>query len=246
MHEGAEELAAVIEAAIGPLAPQHRAAFLAVDRRRFVREIDRELAYANLALPLDTASASPSRPVAELMREHGSWLGAALQPEFSASGSTISQPLMYMLAFRLLELDRGQRYLELGTGTGYGAALAAQVVGCEGHVTSVDVDAGLIATARAQTAADGGIEFLHADGLSRADLLAKHDRCWVTFSVPEVPSTLLDALSEGAKLLVPVGPPPPPVTPQRYVLYGREAGKIRERDLGMPVFFIPKRALHTA
>jgi protein-L-isoaspartate O-methyltransferase len=216
-----------------------RAALLEVDRKLFVRTVDQELAYENIALPLDTTAAAPSRPVADLVREFGSWLGAAVQPEFAGSGATISQPLMYMLAFKLLELAPGHRYLELGTGTGYGAALAAHVVGRAGRVTSVDVDAGLIATARGRAAAEGGIEFLHGDGMLRPDLIARAERCWVTFSVTELPAAVLDALPEGAKLLAPVGPPPP--TPQRYLLYTREAGRIRDTDLGVPVFFIPRR-----
>jgi protein-L-isoaspartate(D-aspartate) O-methyltransferase len=238
----AEELARTIETALGPLPKHHRAALVEVDREPFVRAVDRELAWQNLALPLDTKSAAPSRPVAELMREHGSWLGAALQPEFTASGSTISQPLMYMLAFRLLDLAPGARYLELGTGTGYGAALAAHVVARNGgYVTSVDVDAGLIAAARQRAAADGGITFVHADGLKRPDLVAQHDRCRITFAIPEVPGALLDALPEGAKLLAPVGPRPP--TPQRYVVYERVDGKLVERDQNIPVVFIPAREL---
>src|SRR5215510_13098886 len=148
-REAAETLAGTIEATLGPLEPALRAALLEVDREPFVRDVDRALAWHNVALPLDTAQAQPARPVPDLVREHGSWLGAALQPEFAASGSTISQPLMYMLAFR---------FLELGTGTGYGAALAARVVGSSGRVTSVDVDAGLVA--RAHAAAPRGIEFV--------------------------------------------------------------------------------------
>jgi protein-L-isoaspartate O-methyltransferase len=241
MSRGAEELAQTIEKVIGPIPSLYRAALLEVDRKQFVRAVDQALGYENLALPLDTALAAPSRPVADLIREFGSWLGAAVQPEFAGSGATISQPLMYMLAFKLLELAPGHRYLELGTGTGYGAALAAHVVGCAGLVTSVDVDAGLISTARGRAAAEGGIEFVHGDGMLRPDLLARADRCWVTFSVSELPAAFLDGLPEGAKLLAPVGPPPP--TPQRYLLYTREAGRIQDTDLGFPVFFIPKRQL---
>jgi protein-L-isoaspartate O-methyltransferase len=238
----AEELARTIETALGPLPKHHRAALLEVDREAFVRAADRTLAWQNLALPLDTASATPARPVADLMREHGSWLAAALQPEFAASGSTISQPLVYMLAFRLLELAPGVRHLELGTGTGYGAALAAHVVVREGGcVTSVDVDAGLIAAAKEKAATERGISFLHADGLKRPDLVAQHGRCWITFSIPEVPGALLDALAEGAKLLAPIGLPPP--VPQRYLMYERVDGKIVEQDQNMPVFFIPSREL---
>jgi protein-L-isoaspartate(D-aspartate) O-methyltransferase len=245
MDQGAaQELAHAIEAALGPLTEDHRAALLAVDRERFVRDVDRTFAWQNLALPLDTSSAPPARPVPDLVREHGSWLGAALQPEFAASGSTISQPLMYMLAFRILELARGLRFLELGTGTGYGAALAAHVVARNGgHVTSVDVDSGLIAAARARAAADGGITFLHADGLQRPDLVAQHDRCWVTFSITDMPGALLDALPEGGRMLAPIGSAPP--SPQRYVLYTRHEGSVEEQEVATPVFFIPARALQT-
>ena len=51
-------------------------------------------------------------------------------------------------------------------------------------------------------------------------------------------------LGDGAVLLAPIGPPPPAL--QRYVLYRREAGQLLERDLGMPVVFIPARPLVTA
>jgi protein-L-isoaspartate(D-aspartate) O-methyltransferase len=243
MDQGAAEaLARAIESALGQLAEVHRAALLEVDRERFVRAVDHTLAWQNLALPLDTASAPPARPVPDMVREHGSWLGAALQPEFAASGSTISQPLMYMLAFQILELAPGVRYLELGTGTGYGAALAAHVVGRNGgRVTSVDVDSGLIAAARERAAANGCITFLHADGLQRPDLIAQHDRCWITFSIADMPGALLDALPEGGRLLAPIGPPPP--SPQRYMLYTRLNGRVEEHEVATPVFFIPARAL---
>jgi protein-L-isoaspartate O-methyltransferase len=63
----------------------------------------------------------------------------------------------------------------------------------------------------------------------------------VTFSISGVPQALLNALPEGAKLLAPVGPAPP--NPQRYLLYTRESGELKQRDLGIPVVFIPRRAL---
>jgi protein-L-isoaspartate(D-aspartate) O-methyltransferase len=149
---------------------------------------------------------------------------------------------MYLLAFRILELAPGLRYLELGTGTGYGAALAAHVVARNGgHVTSVDVDSGLIVAAQARTAADSCITFVHADGLQRPDLVAQHDRCWITFSITEMPAMLLDALPEGGRMLAPIGSPPP--SPQRYVLYTRHDGRVEEHEVATPVFFIPARPL---
>jgi protein-L-isoaspartate O-methyltransferase len=83
------------------------------------------------------------------------------------------------------------------------------------------------------------VTLLCDDALARTDLLAAHSACWITFSIPEVPSALLDALKDGARLLAPVGPPPP--TPQRYFLYKREQGQLVTQELGFPVFFIPDR-----
>ena len=61
-----EELAGVIEAAIGPLPPPLRAALLAVDRAQFVRSVDRAFAFENLALPLDTPDSLAAPPIAEM------------------------------------------------------------------------------------------------------------------------------------------------------------------------------------
>ncbi len=71
---------------MGPLAPELRDALVSVDRAQFVREVDRELAFENLALPLDTPDSPAAPPVADMIAAHGSWLAAALQPAYSASG----------------------------------------------------------------------------------------------------------------------------------------------------------------
>ena len=234
----ATDLAAVIETTYGPLPALLRAALLEVDRTRFVRLCDRTLAYENLALPLDTPASPPAPPVSDMIATHGSWLGAALQPEYTASGATISQPAMYLMAFQYLELGPGDHYLELGTGTGYGAALAAQIVGPAGHVTSVDVDPSLVERAR-ELVPDTHVTLLCDDALARTDLLAQHAKCWLTFSVPQLPPQLLAAVPEGGRLLAPIGPPPP--APQHYLLHRRQLGELTTEDLGFPVFFIPDR-----
>jgi protein-L-isoaspartate O-methyltransferase len=130
------------------------------------------------------------------------------------------------LAFHLLGLAEGDRLLELGAGTGYGAALAAQVVGPRGQVVSVEVDPHLVAAARANTAELAQVRIEHADGLARPDLAAACTRAWLTFSVPEVPRLLVDALPEGGVLLAPVGPPPP--ASQRWLRFERRDGAIVE------------------
>jgi protein-L-isoaspartate(D-aspartate) O-methyltransferase len=240
----AQSLVEMLELMMGPLSPSVRAALEAVDRARFVRPCDRAFAYDKWPLPLDTPHGGKVPPVAELLERHGSWERALFGGEFRAAGATISSPMIYPLAFRLLELAEGHRLLELGCGTGYGAALAAHVVGPRGQVTSVDVDPYLVETARAATAELPQLTIVHDDGLVRADLVAAHDRAWLTFSVAQVPSTLVDALSEGATLLVPVGPPPP--SPQRWLRFRRQAGQIAEKELPIPVQFIQSRSLISA
>src|SRR5262249_46943947 len=155
--------------------------------------------------------------------------------------ATISAPMMYALAFRILGLAEGHRLLELGTGTGYGAALGAHIVGPRGHVTSVDVDPHLVGAARDLLRDLANVTLMHDDGLTRAALAAAHDRAWLTFSVEEIPRSLIDALPEGAILLAPVGPPPP--APQRWRRWQREGGTLVEKDLPFPVWFIPARAI---
>lgn len=54
-------------------------------------------------------------------------------------GSALTTPMVYPFVFEVLRLERGKRFLELGTGSGYGAALAWEVVGPEGLVVSVEI-----------------------------------------------------------------------------------------------------------
>jgi protein-L-isoaspartate O-methyltransferase len=180
-----DSLVSTIEKLIGPLPPELRAAYLAVDSERFVRPCDRDFAYENWPLPLETPSSVPCPPVADLLAEYGSWQAALFDPRFRGAGATISAPVMYALAFRMLGLREGHRLLELGTGTGYGASLAAHVTGPGGRVTSVDVDPHLVAVARELTGDLATVQILHDDGRTRADLLATCDRAWLTFGVLE-------------------------------------------------------------
>jgi protein-L-isoaspartate O-methyltransferase len=228
-----------IEAKLGPLPPRIRAAYAAVDRTRYVRPCDRPLADEDWPLPLDTPHGAAVPPAAELIARHGAWERALMAPDFRAAGATISAPLMYALAFRLLDLAEGHRLLELGSGTGYGAALAAEVVGDTGRVTSVEVDPFLVAAARANCPSRVTIE--HADGLTRPDLIAACERAWLTFSVESLPQPLLDALPEGAVLLAPIGPPPP--SPQRWLRFRRTGSSLEREELPFPVYFIAARPL---
>ena len=235
----AEELVKALEGMLGPLPPRLRTAFLTVDRARFVRPCDVELAWENVALPLDTPHGPTMPPFATLIAQHGS-LGELLKKGLlGGSGSTISQPLIYAGSFKALGLAEGHRYLDIGSGTGYGAALASSVVGPSGKVTTIDVDPYLVEEATLRNREAGNVSGVVADGLAAADLLRHHDRAWITFAVEKVPEALTDALGEGAVLLAPVGPLD---DTQMLTRFARVEGKLTQQAL-VPVRFIPARAL---
>jgi protein-L-isoaspartate O-methyltransferase len=235
-----ERLVAAIEQQFGPIRPRHRAAFLAVDRGRFVRPVDRAFADQNTGLPLDTPHGEPVPPLATLLADYGSPEAVIASGRMVASGATISQPAAYALAFALLDLDQGDRYLELGTGSGYGSALAREIVGPTGRVVSVDVDPHLVERARALS----GVDTIHDDGLARGDLLAEANKCWITFSVERLPAKFLNALGGSAKLLVPFGAPPPAM--QQLTLLGRSSTGAIAVERVVPGLFMPGRPLIVA
>src|SRR5687768_2263403 len=112
-------LAHRLDADLGPFDPVHLAALVDVDRARFVR-------------PHDVPRSSEDVPL-------------ALDDEGYA---TVSAPHAYLLSFRLLDLARGDRLVELGSGTGYGAALASWIVGPGGHVSTYEIEPVLALSAR--------------------------------------------------------------------------------------------------
>jgi protein-L-isoaspartate(D-aspartate) O-methyltransferase len=235
----ADALVATIESVLGPLPTRLRAALLAVDRSRFVRACDVELAFENVALPQDTPNGARLPPFRELLAEHGTLAAIAQKGLLGASGSTISQPLIYAIAFKALGLDEGHRYLDLGSGTGYGAALASHIVGAGGKVTTVDVDPHLVQETARLTKDRGNVNAVCGDGLAAREMVREHDRCWITFAVVQVPEALTAALSEGSALLAPVGPLD---AMQMLTRYSMVKGALVEQKLA-PVRFIPGRGL---
>lgn len=210
--EKARALVEEVERRIGPIDPRHRAALLAVDRSEFVRPLDRARAWVDEPEVLDTP--------------------------YGAGVATISAPHMYALGFAALDLGDGDRLLELGSGSGYGAALAAYVVGPAGFVTTVEVDPHLARLTLRNTALLPNVRVVHDDGLGRADLLARHSKCWLTFSIEEPPRSFLESLPEGGVLVAPVGPP----HDQRLLRWIRRGSETSHQDLGA-VRFVGARAL---
>jgi protein-L-isoaspartate(D-aspartate) O-methyltransferase len=119
-------------------------------------------------------------------------------------GQTISQPYIVALMTEALRLAAGDRVLEIGTGSGYAAAVLAEIAA---QVYTIERLAGLAASARRRLS-DLGYEMVHvrcADGTLGWREHAPYDAIVVTAGGPEIPKALLDQLAMGGRLVMPVG-----------------------------------------
>ncbi|MBB5933117.1 methyltransferase, FxLD system [Streptomyces zagrosensis] len=128
--------------------------------------------------------------------------------KFDTDGTSIScasQPQIVAIMLDQLEVQPGERVLELGAGTGYNAALLAHLVGETGHVTTIDVDDDLVEGARAHLAAAGftNVEALTRDGAIGHAEGAPYDRIIATVGAHGVPHAWIDQLAPGGRLVVP-------------------------------------------
>lgn len=122
-----------------------------------------------------------------------------------ACGQTISQPFVVAYMTEQLQLNAGHRVLEVGTGSGYQAAILSKLVR---EVLSIERYRTLADAARSRLEALGlhNIEVMLGDGLNPAANLGSFDRIVVTAAVEGVPAALTDLLGEDGILIAPVGP----------------------------------------
>ncbi|GAA3202741.1 methyltransferase, FxLD system [Nonomuraea helvata] len=120
--------------------------------------------------------------------------------------SSSSQPAIMATMLDQLGVEPGQRVLEIGTGTGYNAALLAHLVGPHGHVVSVDIDADVVAQARLNLAAAGmsQVEAVCADGAQGHAASAPYDRLIATVGVWDLAPAWLEQLGAGGRLVAPL------------------------------------------
>ncbi|TQN32680.1 protein-L-isoaspartate(D-aspartate) O-methyltransferase [Haloactinospora alba] len=123
-----------------------------------------------------------------------------------AAISAASQPRIVALMLEQLAVEPGHRVLELGAGTGYNAALLAQLVGENGHVTTIDVDTDLVDGARQHLATAGvtNTEVILGDGALGHSEAGPYDRIIATVGAFEIPQAWLDQLAPTGRLVVPL------------------------------------------
>lgn len=121
-------------------------------------------------------------------------------------GQTISAPHMYAFMLEAAQIREGDRILEIGTGSGYGAALLSFLVGSTGKIHSIELIPQLADFARSNLKkADLEAEIIMGDGWHGYPAAAPYDRILVTAACGEIPAPLVAQLREGGRMLVPVG-----------------------------------------
>ena len=138
-----------------------------------------------------------------------------------------------------LELNPGQKVLEVGAGSGYHAATIAEIVGPEGHVFTVELFEQLVEFARKNLEKAGygqGVTLVQGDGSLGYKDRAPYERIIVTAAAPRVPQPLLDQLAPGGIIVVPVGGR---WFPQELIRIRKKADGSLERDSLGGVAFVP-------
>ncbi|MEW6585536.1 MAG: protein-L-isoaspartate(D-aspartate) O-methyltransferase [Nitrospirota bacterium] len=148
-------------------------------------------------------------------------------------GQTISQPYMVAVMTQLLELDGDEKVLEIGTGSGYQAAILAELAA---EVYTIDRVETLArhAEERLRSLGYSGIHLKVGDGTLGWPENAPFDRILVTAGTPKLPEPLIGQLADGGIILAPVGSR----FSQQLVKATKSAGKLKE-EYHTPCVFVP-------
>ncbi len=148
-------------------------------------------------------------------------------------GQTISQPYVVAYMTEVLDLKRSDRVLEIGTGSGYQAAILAQL--CDSVFTiELFEELSKSATKVFRKLEYNNIYSRVGDGYLGWPEKAPFDAIIVTCSPSHVPEPLQEQLAEGGRMIIPVGAG----NIQKLVLLQKKKGKIRKKDV-LPVRFVP-------
>jgi len=179
--------------------PAVEAAFRAVRREFFLPDLPPEQVYDDRAI--STKVNENGRPI-----------------------SSSSQPAMMAIMLEQLDLQPGHNVLEIGAGTGYNAALMAHIVGPNGRVTTIDLEADLVESARAHLAAAGfeQVQVICGDGMLGYAANAPYDRIILTVAGWDITPEWLAQLRPDGRLLMPLSFH----GPQLSVAFDRQNGRL--------------------
>jgi protein-L-isoaspartate(D-aspartate) O-methyltransferase len=154
-------------------------------------------------------------------------------------GQTISQPYIVALMTEALEMQPAQKILEIGTGSGYQAAILAEMAA---EVYTIEIIPELANQAKDRLTQLGyeNIHFLTADGYFGWEEFAPFDRIIVTAAPDHLPQPLANQLAEGGRMVIPIGPIG---FTQTLWLLEKVDGELSASNLG-GVMFVPLTGEH--
>jgi protein-L-isoaspartate(D-aspartate) O-methyltransferase len=148
-------------------------------------------------------------------------------------GQTISQPYIVAWMTELLELKPGEKVLEIGTGSGYQAAVLAELEGVEVYTIEIVPELAEIAANRLEGLGYSKVKIMQGDGYYGWPEYAPFDAIIVTAAPDHLPGPLVEQLTEGGRLVIPIGPPGGYQTLWKFV---KEGGDVTAYSMGGVVF----------
>lgn len=160
-------------------------------------------------------------------------------PLLIGMGQTISQPYIVAYMTEVLRPEKGQKILEIGTGSGYQTAILAEI-GCE--VYTIEIIEALSVYAK-NILTELGYKNIHykiGDGYEGWEMHAPYDGIIVTAAAPEIPEPLIAQLGENGKMVIPVGDDFQNLILLSKTKGGMTKGGIKKESLS-PVRFVPMK-----
>ncbi len=149
-------------------------------------------------------------------------------------GQTISQPYIVALMTELADIKPGEKALEIGTGSGYQAAVLAEITDSV-YTIEIIKELGLTAADKLKKMGYNNVQVKVADGYYGWKEFAPFDAIIVTAAAEHIPPPLIEQLKEGGKMIIPVGHP---FQVQNLMLVEKKEGKINTKNI-LPVRFVP-------
>ncbi len=154
-------------------------------------------------------------------------------PVSIGEGQTISQPYIVALMTEVLDLDKTSKVLEIGTGSGYQAAILSEIVD-KVYTIEVSETLGSKAAKLLDSLGYANVKVKIGDGYQGWEEFSPFDAIIVTCAPSHIPQPLKDQLKDGGTMIIPVGEQ----NSQELVLLKKKNGKLKKREI-IPVRFVP-------
>lgn len=224
--------------------PLHAQDYFA-ERQQLIREIRQDVSFTShylgkSALAPEAIKALESVPRHEFVPEEEKRYAYQNRPLPIGHGQTISQPYIVAIMTDLLEPEATDKVLEVGTGSGYQAAILAEIVD-KVYTIEIIEPLGVEADQRLQRLRYTNIHTRIGDGYYGWESEAPFDSIVVTAAAGHIPPPLIAQLKPGGRMIIPVGSRF--MTQQLLLVTKQEDGTIRTRQI-LPVRFVPLTGKH--